>query len=72
MTPRDETPASAESEHTTLYVGIEISRKSWVVGVKSPASERIGLHSLGPADVEGLGDLIEHDPTSTVRFQRKR
>ena len=48
-------------------MGIEISRKSWVVGVKSPASERIGLHSLGPADVEGLRDLIEHERTRAER-----
>ena len=43
-----------------MYVAIEISGKSWVVGVKSPASEKIGLHSLEPADVEGLRVLLEH------------
>ena len=60
MPPRDDTAAPAGAEHNTLYVAIEISGKSWVVGVKSPASERIGLHSLGPADVEGLRALIEN------------
>ena len=45
MPPRNETAAPAGAEHITLYVAIEISRKSWVVGVKSPASERIGLHT---------------------------
>ena len=59
MASRKEIAAPAGAEHNTLYVAIEISQKSWVVGVKSPASERIGLHSLGPADVEGLRDLIE-------------
>ncbi|MDD9991294.1 MAG: IS110 family transposase [Rhodospirillales bacterium] len=59
MSPGNETAASAETEQSTLYVAIEISRKSWVVGIKSPASEKIGLHSLGPADVEALRDLIE-------------
>ena len=58
MPPRNETAAPAGAEHSTLYVAIEISRKSWVVGVKSPASERIGLHTLGPADVAGLRALI--------------
>ena len=41
MSPGNETAAPAEAEHDTLYVAIEISRKSWVVGVKSPASEKI-------------------------------
>ena len=59
MPPRDDTAAPAGAENNTLYVAIEISRKSWVVGVKSPASEKIGLHSLGPADKEGFRDLIE-------------
>ena len=59
MSPENETAAPAEAEHSTLYVAIEISQKSWVVGVKSPTSKKIGLHSLGPADKEGLRDLIE-------------
>ena len=54
---------SSGGEHSTLYLAIEISGKSWVVGVKSPASDRIGLHSLGPVDaatVEGLRELIKN------------
>ena len=60
MSPGNETAVAAEAEHDTLYVAIEISGKSWVVGVKSSASAKIGLHSLGPADKEGLRDLIEN------------
>ena len=48
MSPKNEIAAPADAEHGTLYVAIEISGKSWVVGVKSPASKKIGLHSLGP------------------------
>ena len=59
MPLRNETAAPASAEHSTLYVAIEISRQSWVAGIKSPASERIGLHSLGAADVDALQDLIE-------------
>ena len=40
------TVAPTGAERSTLYVAIEISRKSWVVGLKSPLSERIGLPSL--------------------------
>ena len=47
MPPSSDIVAPVGAEHNTLYVAIEISRKSWVVGIKSPASERIGLHSLG-------------------------
>ena len=63
----DDEPVEFGAEHNTLYVAIEISRKSWVVGIKSPASERIGLHSLGAADVVGLEDLIEHQQTKAER-----
>ena len=59
--------APVGAEHNTLYVAIEISRKSWVVGIKSPASERIGLHSLGAANVVGLRDLIEHQQAKAER-----
>ena len=62
MSPGNETAAPAEAEHT-LYVAIEISRKSWMVGIKNPTSEKIGLDSLGPADKEGLRDLIETQRT---------
>ena len=60
------TAAPASAEHITLYVAIEVSRQSWVVGIKSPTSERISLHSLGPADVEGLRDSIERQRAKAV------
>ena len=60
MPQENETAAPADAESNTLYVAIEISGKSWVIGIKSPAGEKIGLHSLGPADKEALRDLIEN------------
>ena len=56
---RNEPAAPTGAEATTLYVAIEISRKSWVVGIKSPQGEKIGLHTLAAADVAGLKSLIE-------------
>ena len=44
---------------TTLYVSFEISRRTWVVGIKDPASVRIGLHTLAAADMQELQVLIE-------------
>ena len=67
MPSKNDIAASTIAEHITLYVAIEISRKSWVVGIKSPTSERIGLHSLAPADVEGLRDLIERQRAKAER-----
>ena len=67
MSPGNETAAPADAESNTLYVAIEISRKSWVVGVKSPASKKIGLYSLEAADVEGLRVLIEHQRAKAER-----
>ena len=46
-----------EAEHNTLYVVIEISRKSWVIGVESLASEKIGLHAGQMAKCH-LGSLV--------------
>ena len=67
MLPSSDIVAPVGAEHHTLHVAIEISRKSWVIGIKSPASERIGLHSLGAADVVCLKDLIEHQQTKAER-----
>ena len=53
--PRNETAAPAGAENSTLYVAIEISRESWVVGIKSPVNERIGLHTIEAANVDGSG-----------------
>ena len=67
MPPTNETAAPVNAEDSTLYVAIEISGKSWVVGVKNPFSEKIGLHSLAPADVEALRDLIEKQRAKAER-----
>ena len=59
MPPGDATAAPAAAERISLYVAIEVNQKNWMVGVENPTSKGIGLHSLGPADVEDLKDLIE-------------
>ena len=67
MPPMNETAAPAGVEHNTVYVAIEISRKSWVIGIKSPVSDRIGLHTIEAADVEALQDLIERHRAKAER-----
>ncbi len=59
MSPGIEPAAPAGAEATTLYVAIEISRKSWVIGIKSPLGEKIGLHTLRAADVADFKNMIE-------------
>ncbi len=67
MPPRNETAAPAGSEHSTLYVAIEVSRKSWVIGIESPSGGRIGLHTLGASDTGGLRDPIERHRAKAER-----
>ena len=67
MPSRNETAAPAGAENSTLYVAIEISRKSWVVGIKSPVNERIGLHTIEAANVDALRDLIERHRAKAER-----
>ena len=38
-----------------------------MIGFKSPTSEKIGLRTLEPADVEGLRVLIEHQRAKAER-----
>ena len=65
--PRHEPAAPTGAETTTLYVAIEISRKSWVVGIKSPQGEKTGLHTLAAADVKELRILIEQQRTKAAQ-----
>lgn len=59
MSQRHDPAAPTGAEASTLYVAIEISRKSWVAGLKSPQGEKIGLHTLGAADVASLKGLLD-------------
>ena len=47
--------APSKGEVSTLYVAVEVSGKSWVVGIGDPEDPgRVGLHKLDPADTKGL------------------
>ena len=59
MQSHGESTTSVIREDVTVYVAIELSAKSWVVGLKTPGSDKIGLHVLKPSDACGLGALIE-------------
>ncbi len=73
MPPRNETAAPAGAENSTLYVAIEISRTSWVVGIKSPVNERIGLHTIeGIVRLNGLDLQNLQLRTSRLQFDATR
>ena len=52
------TPAAAATDPATVFVSIELSRKSWVVGLHTPLADKIGLPTLDAGDSAGLLELI--------------
>lgn len=67
MSTANANPAPVFGENNTVYVAVEISRKSWVVGIKSPTRDRIGLHALQAADTDALKTLIEGQQVKAER-----
>ena len=57
---RDQTfsAAAVDEKFATIYVAIELSKKSWLVGIQGPRSKKISQHKLAPADAAGLVALI--------------
>jgi len=60
-------PAAAGTDPTTIFVSIELSRKSWVVGMHTPLGDKIGLHTLGAGDSAALLDLIRRAAAKVER-----
>jgi len=54
---KDVTP-TVGSDVATIYVAIELSRKSWLALVQSPRRERASQHKLAAADKAGLWSAI--------------
>ena len=48
--------APSVGEVSTLYVALEVSASSWVVGIGDPELDKVGMHKLAPADT---GCLLE-------------
>ena len=50
---------ATRSRETTLYVGVELSRSSWIIALHCPTDGgRIGYHSVAPGDVDNLLEVI--------------
>ena len=41
-----------------IYVSIELSKKSWLIGIHTPLADKIGLHKVEAGDSAGLLNLI--------------
>ena len=51
--------APSGGEVSTLYVALEVSGTSWVVGIGDPGeTDKVGMHKLAPADTDGLLEKI--------------
>ena len=51
----------------TIYLAVEMSRKSWIAGIRAPGADRIGVHVLPAADVGRLTDLIDRSREALER-----
>ncbi len=51
--------APSMGEVSTLYVALEVSGTSWVLGIGDPEQpDKVGMHKLAPADTAGLLEKI--------------
>ena len=52
-------PAATHGETVQCLFAIELSKKSWVIGLMTPLSEKISRRTLKGCDWKGLLELIE-------------
>jgi transposase len=65
-------PAGAHDDAVRCLVAIELSKKSWIVAVNTPLSDKISRHTLKPCDGRGLLDLCERIRTRVASETGKR
>ena len=52
-------PAAPHDDAVHCVLAIELSKKSWIVAVNTPLSEKISRHTLGACDWKELLKLCE-------------
>ncbi|WP_028351705.1 hypothetical protein [Bradyrhizobium murdochi] len=50
-------PAATHDDAVRCLLAIELSKKSWIVAVNTPLSNKVGRHTLKPCDEKELLDL---------------
>jgi transposase len=59
--------STVATDVATVYAAIELSRKSWLVGVQSLHQERPSRHGVAAADVAGLWRVLERHRAALLR-----
>ncbi len=65
-------PAGGDDDAVRCVLAIELSKKSWIVAVNTPLSNKISRYTLKPCDGQGLLDLCERIRTRVAGETRKR
>ena len=65
------TPIITTEAEATIFVSIELSRKSWLIGIHTPLADKVGLHKLEAGDSVGLLTLIRRFMEKVVRATGK-
>src|SRR6201985_1801106 len=65
-------PAAPHHDAVGCLVAIELSKKSWIVAVNTPLSDKISRHTLKPSDGKELLDLCERIRTRVAKETTKR
>lgn len=60
-------PAASHDETARCLLAIELSKKSWIVAVNTPLSDKIGRHTLQACDWKGLLELIARIRTRVIQ-----
>src|SRR6516164_4068761 len=64
-------PRSAAHAHdTVLFVALELSRSTWLIGSSTPASDRISKHQVPAADTTALLALLKRLKARAERYCR--
>ena len=65
-------PAASDDDAVRCLIAIELSKKSWIVAVNTPLSDKIGRHTVKPGDWKELLDLCERIRTRVARETKQR
>jgi transposase len=65
-------PAGTHDDAIGCVLAIELSKKSWIVAVNTPLSDKISRHTLKPSDGKELLDLCERIRTRVAKETKKR
>jgi len=65
-------PAASQDDAVGCLVAIELSKKSWIVAVNTPLSDKISRHTLKRGDGKELLDLCERIRTRVARETKRR